>query len=269
MPVNETLVVDTILLVLVGITGIAVIQVRSLFAATMLAGLYSLLMAVVWSNMHALDVAFTEAAVGAGITTVLLLGTLSATGRRCRGPDPVNWPAVLICIATGLLLCYGTLDMPAFGDPEAPIHNHRVPKLLGQDVGKVPGHIPLGSKSKHEPGHGQYDHGDGGDHDGGHGGEDHGEDHDDDHGDDAHHEDGDHGGGHHAHPDDDFAGHVPNTVTSLLAAYRGFDTMFETAVIFTAGASLILLLRRREDEAEIVEGSASDDESQDTKGGEA
>jgi hypothetical protein len=50
--------------------------------------------------------------------------------------------------------------------------------------------------------------------------------------------------GHHLHPPDDFNGHVPNSVTSLLAAYRGYDTMFETTVIFTAGVSLILLLRR-------------------------
>ena len=51
-----------------------------------------------------------------------------------------------------------------------------------------------------------------------------------------------------AHPADDFNGHVPNTVTSLLAAYRGYDTMFETAVIFTAAMSLILLLRRRRED---------------------
>ena len=53
---------------------------------------------------------------------------------------------------------------------------------------------------------------------------------------------------HHPTPRDDFEGHVPNTVTSLLAAYRGYDTMFETAVIFTAGLSMVLLLRRREDD---------------------
>jgi multicomponent Na+:H+ antiporter subunit B len=38
--------------------------------------------------------------------------------------------------------------------------------------------------------------------------------------------------------------HVPNFVTSVLASYRGYDTLFETAVIFTAGISLILLLRQ-------------------------
>jgi len=50
---------------------------------------------------------------------------------------------------------------------------------------------------------------------------------------------------------------VPNTVTSLLAAYRGYDTMYETTVIFTAGLSMLLLLRRRRDDDEIREGRRS------------
>ena len=54
----------------------------------------------------------------------------------------------------------------------------------------------------------------------------------------------------HVYPKDDFGGHSPNTVTSLLAAYRGYDTMYETAVIFTAGMALVLLLRRREEGAD-------------------
>lgn len=37
---------------------------------------------------------------------------------------------------------------------------------------------------------------------------------------------------------------VPNMVTSVLADYRGYDTLGETTVIFTAGMSCILLLRR-------------------------
>ena len=37
---------------------------------------------------------------------------------------------------------------------------------------------------------------------------------------------------------------VPNLVTAILADYRGFDTMFETAVIFTAGMVVMMLLRR-------------------------
>ena len=56
--------------------------------------------------------------------------------------------------------------------------------------------------------------------------------------------------GGHAHPDDDFNGHVPNTVTSLLAAYRGYDTMFELVVIYCAGTAVMAVLRRRDDEAD-------------------
>ena len=203
---DAVLLLDAVLLILVTATAIAVIEVRSLFSATMLAGIYSLLMAIVWSNMHALDVAFTEAAVGAGISTVLLLGALVKTGRWSKpSKKRLDLPALLICLLTGGMLAYGTTDMPRFGDPEAPIHNLRVPKMLAQDVGK--------SETRRGPplGHPTPD-------------------------------------PHHPHPHDDFGGHSPNTVTSLLAAYRGFDTMFETAVIFTAGISLILLLRRREED---------------------
>ncbi len=38
---------------------------------------------------------------------------------------------------------------------------------------------------------------------------------------------------------------VPNAVTTVLADYRGYDTMFETSVIFTAGVAVMMLLRRR------------------------
>jgi len=38
---------------------------------------------------------------------------------------------------------------------------------------------------------------------------------------------------------------VPNIVTAVLASYRGYDTLGETTVVFTAGAGVIALLRRR------------------------
>jgi len=38
---------------------------------------------------------------------------------------------------------------------------------------------------------------------------------------------------------------VANMVTAVLADYRGYDTLFETAVIFTAGVAVLMLLRRR------------------------
>ncbi|PRP97649.1 putative monovalent cation/H antiporter subunit B [Enhygromyxa salina] len=210
--INPILVLDVFLLLLVAATAIAVISVRSLFSATILAGIYSLLMALVWTNMHALDVAFTEASVGAGISTILLLGALVLTKRFAKKEATVHVPALLICVITGLVLIYGTIDMPKFGDPNAPIHTHRVPRLVQQQVGK---HETAAPRDK--------------------------------------------GHAHEGHPDDDFNGHAPNTVTSLLAAYRGYDTMFETAVIFVAGISLLLLLRRRrEGDPGVVASSPAD-----------
>jgi multicomponent Na+:H+ antiporter subunit B len=38
---------------------------------------------------------------------------------------------------------------------------------------------------------------------------------------------------------------APNAVTSVLADYRGYDTLGETTVIFTAGIGVMLLLRGR------------------------
>jgi multicomponent Na+:H+ antiporter subunit B len=201
---DEILTLDVFVLLLVAATAVAVVQVRSLFSATILAGIYSLLMALVWTNMHALDVAFTEASVGAGISTVLLLGALVLVGRFAKPEKRVHWPGLAVCSLTGALLIYGTLDMPAFGDPNAPIHTLRVPGMIRQDIGKHSTAAPRVQQAKHEA--------------------------------DA--------SGHH-HPQDDYNGHVPNTVTTLLGAYRGYDTMFETTVIFVAGVSMLLLLRRR------------------------
>ena len=73
-------IVDVVLLVLLAITGIAVIRTRNLFVAVMLAGIYSLVSAGLFVVMDAVDVAFTEAAVGAGISTVLFLCTLALVG---------------------------------------------------------------------------------------------------------------------------------------------------------------------------------------------
>ena len=61
------------------VIGIAVARLRNLFAVVMLTGIFSLTAAVLYVVLDAVDVAFTEAAVGAGISTVLMLATLSLT----------------------------------------------------------------------------------------------------------------------------------------------------------------------------------------------
>ena len=61
------------------ITALAVVRTRSLFAVVTLSGVFSLLSALLFVTLDAVDVAFTEAAVGAGISTVL---TVSYTHLR-------------------------------------------------------------------------------------------------------------------------------------------------------------------------------------------
>ncbi len=58
--------------------AVAIIRLKDLFAAVMLMGIFSLLSASLFTVMDAVDVAFTEAAVGAGISTMLMLATLSS-----------------------------------------------------------------------------------------------------------------------------------------------------------------------------------------------
>jgi multicomponent Na+:H+ antiporter subunit B len=148
---------------------------HNLFAVVMMSGIYSLLAAVLYVIMDAVDVAFTEAAVGAGISTVLMLGTLALTSRRDKertGNKPIP---ILIVTITGLLLIYGTLDMPPYGDPTAPIHHH-VGRYYIDNSGEQVG--------------------------------------------------------------------PPNIVTSVLASYRGYDTLGEVTVIFTAAIGVMALIGR-------------------------
>lgn len=191
---SEFLLIDGILLFLLITTSLVVLMMHNLLAATMVMSLYSLLMSLVWLNLDAVDVAFTEAAVGAGVTAILLIGALVSVGAEEKKHKAMHWPALLIVGLTTAALIYGTLDMPPFGDPKAPAQIHVVPEYILQTVEKN----EMEAKRGHVTGQANY-----------------------------------------------FHGHVPNLVTSVIVNYRGYDTMFEVAVIFTAGISLILLLRGR------------------------
>jgi len=149
---------------------------RNLFAVVVLFGAYSFLMATVLVALDAVDVAMTEAAVGAGVSVVLLLGTLHLV--RKEEMKPLHRPPLplAVAVATGVVLAYGTLGLPAFSDSEAPIHRHVAPRYI-QDGARETG--------------------------------------------------------------------VPNIVTAVLASYRGYDTLGEVMVVFTAGAGVIALLGRR------------------------
>ena len=73
---------NIIVLFFLVVTAIAVVRVRNLFKSTVLLAIFSLLMAVQYLVLGAPDVAITEAAVGAGISTILLLLAMFLTGDK-------------------------------------------------------------------------------------------------------------------------------------------------------------------------------------------
>ena len=110
--------------------AIAAIRLRDLFAVVMLFGIYSLMTASLFMNLDAVDVAFTEAAVGAGVTTVLMLSALHLTRRWEDEPRHNPVLPLLVVGVTGAVLIYATLDAPLFGDASAPVHQHVAPRYI-------------------------------------------------------------------------------------------------------------------------------------------
>lgn len=118
------------LLTLVVITAIAIVRTRNLFVAVMLLGIFSLLIAANFFLLDAADVALTEAAVGAGISTVLFLGALALTSENEHSATPHRWLSLAVVTSAALVLLYATFDKPTFGDPNAPVHQHVAPWYL-------------------------------------------------------------------------------------------------------------------------------------------
>ena len=161
------------LLLMLVVCALMIIKNHSPLTVVVLSGVYSLVICTLFVVMDAVDVAFTEAAVGAGISTVLILAAVRPGDEpsvKSSWPSPIS---IYLGLATGVLLIFGTLDMPWYGDPSAPIHQHLAPRFLGQSGAEIG---------------------------------------------------------------------IPNVVTSVLASYRGYDTLGEVVVIFTAGIAVLILL---------------------------
>ena len=121
---------------MVGI-ALAVNQIKDMFAVVMLAGIYGLVSASFFVAMDAVDVAFTEASVGAGISTLLMLTTVAMTGRTEHEASHKPLLALLVVTVTGGLLIYGTFDMPYFGSADAPVHNHVAPRYIYDSMKEI------------------------------------------------------------------------------------------------------------------------------------
>ena len=176
-----TVIIDILLLLILVLIAVAAIHMKDLLACGVLLGGYSLIMAVVWTKLNAVDVAFTEASVGAGITTVLLMAAISRTKRKEDDPSAFRHKVqmFIIVLVSSAVFVFALLDAPDFGDPNAPANLHVAPRYIHE--------------SQHDTG-------------------------------------------------------VVNMVTAVLASYRGYDTLGETTVIFTAGMCLVMLLRRSKKE---------------------
>lgn len=76
--------IDLIILSLVIVCAIAAISVRDLLGTAVLFGAYSFMLCLLWANMGAVDVAFTEASVGAGVSSVFVIAAVFRTTRRTK-----------------------------------------------------------------------------------------------------------------------------------------------------------------------------------------
>lgn len=163
------------ILTLLVITAIGILRAENLFAAVMLTGLFSLLMASIFFVLDAADVALTEAAVGAGVATVLMLSALALTSDKEQRQQQRRrqWIPIVTVSVTALLVIYATFDNPRLGDPTAPVHQHVAPWYLSETPGLID---------------------------------------------------------------------IPNVVTAILASFRGYDTLGELFVIFTAGIGVLFML---------------------------
>jgi multicomponent Na+:H+ antiporter subunit B len=123
--------VHLVLFTFLAVIAVVIIRLKDLFAAVMMMGIFSLLSASLFTVMDAVDVAFTEAAVGAGISTILMLATLALTDSE-EHPEHNRFRVVplIAVVCTGAALVYASFDMPLYGDPDAPIHKHVAPHYL-------------------------------------------------------------------------------------------------------------------------------------------
>lgn len=118
------------LLSLLVVTALAVVRTKNLFVAVMLMAIFSLLMAANFFILDAADVALTEAAIGAGITTVLFLSALALTAEKEHSQTVGRVAALAVVTVLAAVVIWATFDKPRLGDPDAPVHQHVAPWYL-------------------------------------------------------------------------------------------------------------------------------------------
>ncbi|MBC6403232.1 MAG: DUF4040 domain-containing protein [Hyphomonadaceae bacterium] len=121
----STLILDVGFMAMLVVVAFAIVRLQSLFAIVMLQGVYSLLCAAWFVSLDAVDVAFTEAAVGAGVATILMLAAMLLADRESK-PVPINrqFGPILVVILAGIALLFALPDMPTVGDGNSPANSY-------------------------------------------------------------------------------------------------------------------------------------------------
>jgi multicomponent Na+:H+ antiporter subunit B len=120
-----------LLLALALALAVAALLARDLLGAVLTLGGYGLVLSLIWAEMGAVDVAFTEAMVGAGISTVFLLAALLRTSATRTAPRRrARRGAVLAAGLLGGVLLWGRGGLPPFGDPGSAPSQHVSPRYL-------------------------------------------------------------------------------------------------------------------------------------------
>lgn len=128
------LLINMVLLTLLAVVTVGISRQRNLFGAIILAGIYSFLMASLLIVLDAVDVAMTEASVGAGVSTVFLLAALHLTDSREQRSVHNSVLPMLLAVGVGAALIYGTFGLSPFGTPDAVIHKHVAPHYLTNSI---------------------------------------------------------------------------------------------------------------------------------------
>ena len=164
---------ESILMIMLVVLCFSIIFSRDLIISVSLLSVFSLLVAGLFVFMNAPDVAITEAAIGAAISTIFYLAGIFIVGKEVKLQPTKPIITCVLCILFVILAAYAIQDIALIGDINSPANSHVANYYIND--------------SYQEMG-------------------------------------------------------VKNIVTSILASYRGFDTLGEVFVIFTAGAAVTLIL---------------------------
>ncbi len=111
-----------------------------LLASVVYLAVFSFLATTLFLLFDAVDVAFTEAAVGTGASTILFLAALLTTGRyekARRRPLALRLGCLTLALTAAAALLYAVAGLPDFGDPLAPVQQHVAPRYLGLSAAEV------------------------------------------------------------------------------------------------------------------------------------